>query len=613
MCDITDPRILNAYISITEHDPTDWLILGYKGTRDVISLYSCGENGLSEFRDNLTDEILFGFIRIEDKFVLVTYVPDTVRLDGYKTKKKRNGNNLPSFFLVVQSNFLFSMIARALVHSRAVANILELSHAQLTASSLSDLSDGNIRTRLKLGQNQVPNRSRPVSKRTSAMATRRRKSGTYSPSPSPSPMSERNLRIHINSMDDYYDDASDRMTATPTPSTPTSVTSSSYANEHYFAIAESPFSLTEEQERKRIQEQTEDMLQTQLARKKELEEARFRQFQREQQEERIRREQTVRRMEEEKRVQQQKEIPPWQLQLKQRKEQQKESRQQKIQSQPQPQQQQIPLWQQQLQQRKLQKQQQLEKEKAQIEERLREQRQARVEKQKELSQSTDKQKTKSMPESTKEPIVTPKSTEEPIITPKIIEEPIVAPKSIEEPIITPMTMQEPTLMVTQDPATVTQISAPIKEEVVVNVEEPEVIQRSSPASLNIEEAPSVQVISQQEEISSSNEIKKEVVAEEVPVMTGFISVQTSTSPFWRRRHFVLYTSQLLLFKDELSKEAMHTIPICSMKRVAPADEDEDTYVANSYMIDTQPGLSFQILADDKKTGKQIYTTLQQLL
>ncbi|KAI8354619.1 hypothetical protein EDC96DRAFT_446871 [Choanephora cucurbitarum] len=448
MCDITDPRILNAYISITEHDPTDWLILGYKGTRDVISLYSCGENGLSEFRDNLTDEILFGFIRIEDKFVLVTYVPDTV--SGVRR-------------------------ARALVHSRAVANILELSHAQLTASSLSDLSDGNIRTRLKLGQNQVPNRSRPVSKRTSAMVTRRRKSGTYSPSPSPSPMSERNLRIHINSMDDYYDDASDRMTATPTPSTPTSVTSSSYANEHYFAIAESPFSLTEEQERKRIQEQTEDMLQTQLARKKELEEARFRQFQREQQEERIRREQTVRRMEEEKRIQQQKEIPPWQLQLKQRKEQQKESRQQKIQSQP-PQQQQIPLWQQQLQQRKLQKQQQLEKEKAQIEERLREQRQARV-----------------------------------------------------------------------------------------------------------------------------------------PVMTGFISVQTSTSPFWRRRHFVLYTSQLLLFKDELSKEAMHTIPICSMKRVAPADEDEDTYVANSYMIDTQPGLSFQILADDKKTGKQIYTTLQQLL
>ncbi|KAI8377381.1 hypothetical protein BD560DRAFT_390986 [Blakeslea trispora] len=595
MCDITDPRILNAYISITEHDPTDWLILGYKGTRDVISLYACGENGLSEFRDNLTDEILFGFIRIEDKFILVTYVPDSV--SGVRR-------------------------ARALVHSRAVANILELSHAQLTASSLSDLSDGNIRTRLKLGQHQIPNRSRPISKRSSTVA-RRRKSGTFSPSPSPSPMSERNLRIHINSMDDYYDDFSDRMTATPTPSTPTSVTSSSYANEHYFAIAETPtqFTLAEEQERKRIQEQTEDMLQTQLARKKELEEARFRQFQREQQEERIRREQTVRRMEEEKRIQQQqqkeKEIPQWQLQLKQRKEQQKESRQHKFQPQQQQQQQkEVPLWQQQLQQRKLQKQQQLEKEKAQIEERLREQRQARIEKQREAELS----------QRPVTPVVTKQEPSIPVNEPKIIQEPTAieepAPVIIQEPptvaqestpmIVqesTPTAIQEPTPMVTQDPAVVTQIT-PIEQE--TSVQEPETVEYSASltqAPLHVEEAPSTQMTLHHEEISSSNELKKE----EIPVMTGFVSVQTSASPFWRRRHFALYTSQLLLFKDELSKEAIHTIAFSTVKRVAPANEDEDTYVANSYMIDTQQGLSFQVLADDKKMGKQIYTTLQQLL
>lgn len=33
----------------------------------------------SEFRDNFTNEILFGFVRIEDKFVLITYVPDSVK------------------------------------------------------------------------------------------------------------------------------------------------------------------------------------------------------------------------------------------------------------------------------------------------------------------------------------------------------------------------------------------------------------------------------------------------------------------------------------------------------------------------------------------------------
>ncbi|KAG1059922.1 hypothetical protein G6F42_028137 [Rhizopus arrhizus] len=78
MCNINDPRILNAYIAITEDEPTDWLILGYRDTRDVISLYASGVHGLSEFRNNLTNEILFGFVRVEDKFILITYVPDSV-------------------------------------------------------------------------------------------------------------------------------------------------------------------------------------------------------------------------------------------------------------------------------------------------------------------------------------------------------------------------------------------------------------------------------------------------------------------------------------------------------------------------------------------------------
>lgn len=49
-----------------------------------------------------------------------------------------------------------------------------------------------------------------------------------------------------------------------------------------------------------------------------------------------------------------------------------------------------------------------------------------------------------------------------------------------------------------------------------------------------------------------------------------------------------------------------------VKRIAPADEDEDTFVPNSYMIYTKQGDSYQLLADDKKFGKQIYATLKQL-
>ncbi|RCH97363.1 hypothetical protein CU098_008624, partial [Rhizopus stolonifer] len=443
------PRILNAYIAITEDDPTDWLILGYKDTRDTISLYACGENGLSEFRDNLTNEILFGFVRVEDKFVLITYVPDSV--SGVRR-------------------------ARALVHSRAVANILELSHAQLTASNLTDLSDANIRTRLKLNQNQVPNR-RAVSKRTS-MITRRRKSGTYSPSPSPSPMSERNLRIHINSMDDY-DDISDRMTATPTPSTPTSVASSSI-DSHYFAVADSvpSFVSTDEQERKRIQEQTETMLQIQLAKKKELEEARFRQFQREQQEEKIRREQT---------------------------------------------------------------------------------------------QVLVVQETLAVPDETTLAAEQVDTVEQPLV------EAQQPPAVIEQPLIEDT---QPTIKAEQ-PAMKVKEESPIAQPIV-------------------NQAPALT-----EQQSSDQD-------DEAPIMTGFISVQTSTSPFWRRRYFVLSQKACLLYKDETNKDTIHTIYYGQVNRVAPADEDEDTYVANSYMIDTQQGISFQLLADDKKMGKQIYTTLKQL-
>ncbi|RUP50576.1 hypothetical protein BC936DRAFT_138581 [Jimgerdemannia flammicorona] len=126
-CDLSDPNILVAYNEIINFEGTNWLILGYNDTRDVISLYSKGSGGLSEMRDNLREEVLYGFARLEERYVLITYVSEQV--SGVRR-------------------------ARALVHGRAVGALLKAQNASITASNPNDLSDVNIRTRLKLsGEN----------------------------------------------------------------------------------------------------------------------------------------------------------------------------------------------------------------------------------------------------------------------------------------------------------------------------------------------------------------------------------------------------------------------------------------------------------------------------
>ncbi|KAI8971380.1 hypothetical protein BDB01DRAFT_485364 [Pilobolus umbonatus] len=131
MCDLSDPRIVETYTAITEGESTNWMMLGYNDTRDVISLYTKGTEGLNEFRNHLVDEVLYGFVRVEDKFILITWVSDQV--SGVRR-------------------------ARAFVHSRSVASLLKLNNAQINASNMNDLSDQNIRTKLKLGEGQLSNR-----------------------------------------------------------------------------------------------------------------------------------------------------------------------------------------------------------------------------------------------------------------------------------------------------------------------------------------------------------------------------------------------------------------------------------------------------------------------
>lgn len=55
------------------------LILGYHDTRDKISLYSRGTGGIDELTSNLKEEVLYGFVRIEDRFALLAYVSEQVR------------------------------------------------------------------------------------------------------------------------------------------------------------------------------------------------------------------------------------------------------------------------------------------------------------------------------------------------------------------------------------------------------------------------------------------------------------------------------------------------------------------------------------------------------
>ncbi|CEP07873.1 hypothetical protein [Parasitella parasitica] len=633
MCNISDPRILNAYISIIEDEPTDWLILGYKDTRDVISLYSSGIHGLGEFRDNLTNEILFGFVRIEDKFIQITYVPDSV--SGVRR-------------------------ARALVHSRSVAGVLELSHAQFTASSLSDLSDSNVRTRLKLGQNQAPNRPRSASKRASfVVQQRRRRSGTYSPltPSSPSPMSERNLKIHLSATEEpysYYEDGSDRMTATPTPSTPTSVASSSYnpnVESNYFAVAteNNTFNAAvDEQERKRYQDHTEAMLQFQLSKKKELEEARFRQFQRDQHEERSKREEQEQQksLVEEPRIEKKEEkrktsLMPQQevalqkdekkaLSLQQQMLAKKEDQEKKLPLQPPSsvkqetektnppshqevainqeeenkpfvqtqltaRQKELPRWQQELIQRKLKKLQEQQTQKDQ----------------QPFSHPNRIELKKTQPND---------KVQNPL---QQFRKPVLSKIQIPERLASP-TCQTPLQMVQlkssnkESSLATTERSPPlIREALAVRQKsngDSEIKKQQDKApspAIAVPEPSDVKVPSVPALISSTEE--KETTATTATLMAGFISAQTNVSPFWKRRYFEINSHSLLLYKDEMSKKAMSFVDFSTAERIAPSDEDDDTFVPNSYTIHTKQGDSYQLLADDKKFGNQIYATLKELI
>ncbi|KAF8982609.1 hypothetical protein BGZ46_000932 [Entomortierella lignicola] len=135
-CDLTDPAILEAYQDIVSGTPTNWLILGYHDTRDKISLYTKGTGGIDELTANLAEEVLYGFVRIEDRFALIAYVSEQV--SGLRR-------------------------ARALVHGKAVGALFKASNVQINTSSLSELTEERVRIRLGLIEGPpTPEASSPV-------------------------------------------------------------------------------------------------------------------------------------------------------------------------------------------------------------------------------------------------------------------------------------------------------------------------------------------------------------------------------------------------------------------------------------------------------------------
>ncbi|KAL8283168.1 hypothetical protein RQP46_005946 [Phenoliferia psychrophenolica] len=152
--DITTAGIAEAYDAVcSATSRTDFMILGYRKSRDKLHLYSTGEKGLEELKTKLVPgEIHFGMLKLEGRLLQWTYLPeDTV--SGVQR-------------------------ARALVHSRAVAasfRVFQLAvlsyglslltflatpqahQATLTAANLAEFSASAVRQKLKLdGTSSLP-------------------------------------------------------------------------------------------------------------------------------------------------------------------------------------------------------------------------------------------------------------------------------------------------------------------------------------------------------------------------------------------------------------------------------------------------------------------------
>jgi hypothetical protein len=128
-CDLSDPKVVNAYESVRDDNTdTNWLLLGYGGSKKTLQLYGSGKGGLKEFVGKLPEnEVVYGYLRVvygdsgRSKFVFVTYVPDT--LSGLAK-------------------------AKANMHKPSVDNFLKYFHIHVAATTASDLQEATIQAKL---------------------------------------------------------------------------------------------------------------------------------------------------------------------------------------------------------------------------------------------------------------------------------------------------------------------------------------------------------------------------------------------------------------------------------------------------------------------------------
>lgn len=128
-CDLSDPKVVNAYESVRDDNTdTNWLLLGYGGSKKTLQLYGSGKGGLKEFVAKLPEnEVVYGYLRVvygdsgRSKFVFVTYVPDT--LSGLAK-------------------------AKANMHKPSVDNFLKYFHIHVAATTASDLQEATIQAKL---------------------------------------------------------------------------------------------------------------------------------------------------------------------------------------------------------------------------------------------------------------------------------------------------------------------------------------------------------------------------------------------------------------------------------------------------------------------------------
>lgn len=128
-CDLSDSKVVSAYEAVRDDNTdTNWLILGYGGSKKTLQLYGSGEGGLNEFVSKLPDnEVVYGYLRVvygdsgRSKFVFVTYVPDS--LSGLAK-------------------------AKANMHKPSVDSFLKYFHIQVAATTASDLQEATIQAKL---------------------------------------------------------------------------------------------------------------------------------------------------------------------------------------------------------------------------------------------------------------------------------------------------------------------------------------------------------------------------------------------------------------------------------------------------------------------------------